>query len=66
MPIKVSRQGVALPYRRLVAFGDSLSDAGNVFHLTSAEPVRYHPDPAACARLATVRRLLPRSGLQRP
>ena len=45
MPIKVSRQGVALPYRRLVAFGDSLSDAGNVFHLTSAEPVRYHPDP---------------------
>jgi phospholipase/lecithinase/hemolysin len=28
----------------IVAFGDSLSDAGNVFQLTSTNPA-YHPDP---------------------
>ncbi|MBV8095233.1 MAG: SGNH/GDSL hydrolase family protein [Acetobacteraceae bacterium] len=32
-------------YDRIVAFGDSLSDAGNVFHLTSSDPAAYHPDP---------------------
>ena len=32
-------------YDRLVVFGDSLSDVGNAFHLTSADPARYHPDP---------------------
>ncbi len=34
-------------YDRLVAFGDSLSDAGNVFRLTSGDPALYHPDPPA-------------------
>lgn len=38
--------GRAAPiYDRLVVFGDSLSDAGNVFDLTSANPSKYHPDP---------------------
>lgn len=38
--------GRAAPiYDRVVVFGDSLSDAGNVFHLTSANPSIYHPDP---------------------
>ncbi|MBN9561823.1 MAG: SGNH/GDSL hydrolase family protein [Alphaproteobacteria bacterium] len=32
-------------FDRLVVFGDSLSDAGNVFRLTSSDPARYHPDP---------------------
>ncbi len=32
-------------YDRLVVFGDSLSDAGNVFRLTSDDPAVYHPDP---------------------
>lgn len=32
-------------FDRLVVFGDSLSDAGNVFRLTSGDPTLYHPDP---------------------
>ena len=32
-------------FDRLVVFGDSLSDAGNVFRLTSSDPALYHPDP---------------------
>ncbi|HST75421.1 MAG TPA: SGNH/GDSL hydrolase family protein [Acetobacteraceae bacterium] len=32
-------------YDRLVVFGDSLSDVGNAFHLTSGDPARYHSDP---------------------
>lgn len=34
----------AAVYDRLVVFGDSLSDSGNVYHLTSTNPA-YHPDP---------------------
>jgi phospholipase/lecithinase/hemolysin len=35
----------AIPFSEIVAFGDSLTDAGNVHFLTSSSP--YHPDPPA-------------------
>ena len=34
----------ATPFKSIVAFGDSLTDVGNVFSLTSSNPL-YHPDP---------------------